>query len=136
MSWDIIAIDMPPEIKCVADIPKGFVPPPLGKRAEVIGKIEAIIPAANFSDPGWGLIRGEGWSIEVSLGKAEECGSFSLHLRGGDGAFGALVAILQGLNLRAIDCQTSEFFVAGKEGVESFERWKQYRDRVVGLYKQ
>jgi hypothetical protein len=119
----------------VSDIPRGFIPPPVGKRAEIIGKIEAIVPGAKFPDPSWGLISGEGWSIEVRLGDAEECGSFSLYLRGGDGAFGALVAILQGLNVRAIDCQTTEFFVADKDGEESFERWKKYRDRVVGLYK-
>jgi hypothetical protein len=135
MSWDIVVVDIPPHIKSVRDIPKGLITPSLGKRAEIIDKIKAIIPAANFPNPDWGLINGPGWSIEVRLGETKECSSFSLYLRGGDGAFRALVAILEGLNLRAIDCQTSEFFDAGKEGMESFEQWKEYRDRVLALCK-
>jgi hypothetical protein len=135
MSWDVVVVDIPPEIKRVADIPKGFIEPSIGKRAEVIGRIKAIIPTASFSDSGRGLIRGQDWSIEVVLGANEECSSFSLHLRGGDGALDALVAILQGLNLRGIDCQTTEFFVANNEGIESFERWKRYRDQIFRSYE-
>ena len=131
MSWDLIAIDIPPEFKCVADIPKGFMPSPIGKRSKVVERIKGIIPTADFSDPSWGLIDGEDWSIEVNLGKNHECKSFAFHVRGGDAAVGVVAAILQGLNLRAFDCQTGEFFVAGDEAIESFQRWRKYRDRFV-----
>lgn len=131
MSWDILVMNFPLEAKKVEDIPDDFQPPLLGKRSEIIDGICDVFPTANFSDPSWGLIDGHNWSIEVSLGSDEECGSFSLHVRGGDAAVGAVAAILRRLNLRAIDCQTSEFFVADESALDSFLEWKNYLDHII-----
>jgi hypothetical protein len=70
------------------------------------------------------------WTIEVNLGPEETCQSFAFHVRGGDTAVGVVAAILQRLNLRALDSQTEGFFVADESALESFRRWKQYRDDV------
>jgi hypothetical protein len=43
----------------------------------------------------------------------------------------ALSAILRRLNLRALDSQTGEFFVADENSIESFQQWKKYRDDVT-----
>ncbi len=64
-------------------------------------------------------------------GEEVDCHSFALHVRGGDAAVGAVAVILRRLNLRAIDSQTGEFFVAGEGATESFQRWKRYRDQVI-----
>lgn len=131
MSWDIFVQDLPAEPKTVADIPSSFRPSHIGKRSEIIDSITSIIPTADFSDPSWGRIDGQDWSIEVNLGQEEDCRSFVLHVRGGDAAVGAVAAILRRLNLRAIDSQTGEFFVAGESATESFHQWKRYRDQVI-----
>jgi hypothetical protein len=131
MSRDIFVQDLPLEAKCVADIPSDFRPVPVGKRTEIINCISGVVPTADFSDPSWGLIDGNDWSIEVNLGPDEECRSFAFHVRGGDAAAGVVAAILQKLNLRALDSQTGEFFVAGHEAIESFGRWKKYRDDLT-----
>jgi hypothetical protein len=54
MSWDIFAMDVPPEFKLMEEIPSDFRPKPLGSRSAVIAKIKNIIPTANFSDPSLG----------------------------------------------------------------------------------
>jgi hypothetical protein len=131
MSWDIFVQDLPSEAKTAADIPSSFRPSLIGKRSEIIDRIIEIIPAADFTDPSWGLIDGEDWSIEVNLGQEEDCRGFALHVRGGDVAVGAVAAILRRLNLRALDSQSGEFFSADNNAIESFRQWRQYRDQVT-----
>ena len=131
MSWDIFVQDLPSEAKRVTDIPSSFRPSHIGKRSEIIDSITSVIPTADFSDPSWGLIDGQDWSIEVDLGQEEDCRGFVFHVRGGDVAVGAVAAILRRLNLRALDSQTGEFFVAGESATESFRQWKRYRDEVT-----
>jgi len=94
-------------------------------------KIKELIPDADFADPSWGRIEADDWSIEVNIGVDEECKSFALHVRGGDEAVGVVAAILDHLNLRALDSQTGEFFIAGLEAPDSFQKWRAYRDQVV-----
>jgi hypothetical protein len=132
MSWDIFAMDTPPGVQSVSEIPDDFRPRSLGSRSAVISKIQQIVPTADFSDPLWGLIDGDDWSIEVNLGKDEDCDGFALHVRGGEAAVGAVASILDGLGIRAIDAQTGEFFVSGPSAIESFRKWTAYRDHVVG----
>jgi hypothetical protein len=128
MSWDIFVQDLPPEAKTVGDIPTTFIPGLIGKRTEIIRRITEVISTARFHDPAWGTIDGDDWSIEVNMGSDEECTSFALHIRGGDAAVGAVATILQNLKLRALDSQTGDFFVGGPEAIDSFRRWRSYRD--------
>lgn len=130
MSWDILVFDPPSEAKKAADIPRDFRPSPI-KRSEIISGIVDVFPAANFSNPDWGLIDDKDWSIEVNLGREQECTSLMLHVRGGDGAIAAVATIVQRLNLRALDCQTGEFFAADDSATESFQKWRDYRDKAV-----
>jgi hypothetical protein len=131
MSWDIFVLDFPRDTTTVEDVPEGFSPASLGKRSTIISRIEEVVPTANFSNLSWGLIDGDGWSIEVNIGDSEDCKGFVFHVRGGDEAVGVVAAVLQHLDLRAFDAQTGDFFVAGQEAVESFRKWRAYRDRVV-----
>jgi hypothetical protein len=131
VSWDIFVQDLPQEVRSIADIPADFRPQAIGNRAEVIRKIRELLPEADFSDPSWGRIDHEDWSIEVNLGEDEECTGFALHVRGGDAVVSVIAAILAHLDLRALDSQTGDFFVAGPEALKSFQKWRAYRDQVV-----
>jgi hypothetical protein len=84
MSWDIFVQDLPPEAQKLTDIPADFRPQPLGSRAEVVAKIKAIVPQANFADPSWGIIDGGDFSIEVNMGEEDPVTGFAFHVRGGD----------------------------------------------------
>lgn len=132
MSWDIFVLDLPRDAQRIEDVPDDFKPGPIGKRSEIIRKIQEVIPTADFSDPCWGVIDIDDWSIEVSMGKEEECNDFAHLVRGGAGAVGAVAAILEKLNLRGSDPGSETgFFVADKESVESFKRWAEYRDSII-----
>ena len=131
MSWDIFGQDLPRGARTLEEIPNDFKPAPLGERTVIIKKIEEVVPYADFSNPSWGVIERDEWSIEVNLGKEENCNGFAFHVRGGDAAVGVVAAILEHLNLRAVDSQTGDFFEAGPEAIESFRKWRAYRDQIV-----
>ena len=132
MSWDISIQDFPADAKQVADIPDDFQPKPLGARSSLIEKIEEVFPDADFSDPAWGILDRADFSIEFNIGEDEICEDLMLHVRGGGpAAVTAIDELLARLELRAIDCQTDEFFsVAAAEA--SFADWQAYRDKVIG----
>jgi hypothetical protein len=131
MSWDIFVQDFPSHVSSLEDIPADFKPASIGKRSMVIEQIKAVAPIADFSNPSWGTIDSDGWSIEVNIGLEEECRGFAFHVRGGDAAVGVIAAILQRLKLRAIDSETGDFFIAGPKAAEAFGKWRAYRDQVM-----
>jgi hypothetical protein len=90
MSWDVLVQDLPQEAKSTADIAPDFRPASIGKRSAIIEKIREVVPTADFSDPSWGRIDGDDWSIEVNIGTNEDCGGFALHVRGGTPPLGLL----------------------------------------------
>jgi hypothetical protein len=131
MSWDIFVQDLPQEAKSIEDIPSTFKPRSIGRRSEIIERIKEVVPDADFANPAWGKIDGNGWSIELNMGDEEDCSSFAFHVRGDDAAAGIIAAILDHLRLRALDASRGDFFAPGEQAVASFRRWRQYRDHVA-----
>ncbi|MBI3851455.1 MAG: hypothetical protein HY298_14445 [Verrucomicrobia bacterium] len=78
MSWDLWIYNWPKDAKTVRDIPDDWQPPVIAPRSEIISKIKAVVPTADFSKPSDGVIDGPGYSIEVNLGKSEDCYSVVL----------------------------------------------------------
>jgi hypothetical protein len=115
----------------VQDIPDGFRPGPIGRRGDLIRAIGEVVPSAEFSDPSWGVINGDGFSIEVSMGRDETVDCIALFVRGGDTAVGVVADIIGRLGLRALDTGTGDFFDPAA-AVGSVQRWRAYRDRVIG----
>jgi len=132
MSWDIFVQDFPSDAKSIEDIPDDFKPGSIGKTSDIIERIKEVVPTADFSNPAWGTIDGDGWSIEVNIDEEEDCHGFAFHVRGGDAVVGVIGAILQHLKLRAVDSESGDFLVAGPEAIASFRRWRTYRNQVVG----
>jgi hypothetical protein len=130
MSWDVFVQDIPADAVTVDDIASDFVPAPIGKRSEVIQKIMNVVPFADFSNPSWGTIDGEGFSIEVSMGEVEELGYFAFHASGDERAAAVIADILSYLNLRAFDTGTGDIFNS-ECAAEGLARWRQYRDSVM-----
>jgi hypothetical protein len=134
MSWDIYIDGFPDSIKRVADIPDDVKLRPLGKRSDLIAQIREVAPQADFSNPEWGILEGDGFSIEFMMGAEEVLrGGFTLFVRGGGNPAPLIASILNGLDLRGIDCQTSEFFDL-EAAQASFGAWQRYRDQVLGQH--
>lgn len=126
-------MDVPADVVTVDDLPQGYVGPTLGLRSDVITKIQDVVPTADFTDPAWGRIEGPGFSIEVSMGDAEEeITHFVFGVRGSDLALGVIADILDRMDLRGLDPQseTGALF-SPATAAESLRNWRAYRDQVV-----
>jgi hypothetical protein len=133
MSWDVFVLNLPPGITDISEIPPGWSPPSLGKRADIIAKISALYPEADFSgDPSWGTLILPGVSIEFSHGDDEEIDGFAMHVRGGDPAPHVVAHILGELGMRAA-CSCSESGLFEYDPVsrsKAFDRWRGYASHV------
>jgi hypothetical protein len=131
VSWDIALMNLP-DVPTITDVPEEFEFVPLGTREEVIAKIRDVVPEADFSDPSWGVITGADYSVEVNVGReAGQVDGVMLLLRGADGAFDVVARLLERLPWRGWDIQTGELYSPGPAR-ESFDRWRRWRDRVIG----
>ncbi len=129
MSWDVYIADFP-DCSSIADIPDDFKPDAIGRRDEVIRKILEVVPQADFSDPSWGILDTEEFSIEFSVGKDEVVESFACHIQGVDGGGVCVAAIVRHLGLRAFDTTTGDFLNLDNPEL-GFRKWKAYRNRCV-----
>ena len=132
MSWDVLVHRFPQDIETVEQLPDDFKPPAIGSRAEVARLLRTVFPDANISDLGWLIIDGRGFSIEVRTGTEEPCDGFMLHVRGGDGALGAVIQLAQLFSARAFDVTSSQFLDRMSDPGSGFRQWQAYRDKVVG----
>lgn len=131
MSWDIYVQRLPDGVRHVEEIPSDFAPGPLGPRAAVVAGIEHVFPDVDFTDPEWGLVERDALSIEIHLRAADPVMSFALHVRGGDDAASAVGALLEHLDVQALDPQSSSGIFGVESAAGSVERWQAYRDRVL-----
>jgi hypothetical protein len=125
MSWDIFIQQFPDSARTVSEIPDSFTAGPIGRRADLIEKIRAVVPEADFSDPAWGILDGDGYSIEFGLGDDELLYGITLHVRGTDSVLPTVTRLIAALGLRAIDSWTGEFFDPGI-AAHSLARWRNY----------
>ncbi len=132
MSWDVLLQSLPPEIRSLDEIPADYAPPSLGSRADLIARIAARLPSVDFSDPAWGRLEGESFSIELNLGSESVTQSLMLHIRGGGEALGVVREICEALRCPAIDCSEGGLIDFGSpHASEGWQRWCAYRDRVL-----
>ena len=130
MSWDIFVLDIPIDAVSVDDIPDSFVRATIGSRSDIIAKIKEIVPFADFSDPTWGTIAGEGFSIEVNFGPDETVDCFAFHVSGNDLAAGVVSDILTHLNLRAVDSGTGDIFDHA-HAAAGLQQWRAFAHKVL-----
>jgi hypothetical protein len=64
------------------------------------------------------------------MGDEEVVQDFVLHVRGGDAAAGAVVAILDHLGLRAIETGAGEILDPATAAA-ALRQWRAYRDQIV-----
>jgi len=134
MSWDVFVLNLPPGIRSLDDIPKDFEPPLLGTRAEIIAKITAVYPQADFSDPSWGMLKLPECWIEFGLGATEQVASFAMHVRGGEHAPDIVAHILDALEVHAIDPNSKTGIFADQDSLrESFARWGGFHAQVAKI---
>jgi len=95
-------------------------------------------PAIVWSRPNpeyglWGSYedKGEGYSIEFSLGKKDTVESIMLHVRGGGSVVSKIVALCKENGWEAIDTSAGEFMDLKQPSAKGWEDFQSYRDRVI-----
>jgi hypothetical protein len=132
MSWDLFVQNLPEGVHSVDDIPDDFEPPVIGKRSEIIRRILEVVPTADFTDPAWGKIDGDDFSIEVNLVDEEDVQSFAFHIHGGDLAAFVASDLLQHLGCRALDPNSDTgIFEPDPDATQGLQRWRAYRDKIL-----
>ena len=87
-------------------------------------------PTIDFSDPSWGKLENEHFTIEFNMGDEEEMSSFAMHVRGNELAVPCIGNILSELGLKALDGSTSGFFNIEGSKV-NMKEWIDYRNNVL-----
>ena len=121
---------VPPGVSSVDDLSGDYRPPPLGSRGAVQERIREVLPDVDWSDPAWGRLDGQAWSMELNAGRESIVDSLMLHVRGGgDDAVEAVVAIADAIGARALDVSTGRLLSPGD--TEGWRAWQRYRDYAV-----
>jgi len=132
-TWDIFVQDIPPGTQSADQVPTGFLAVPVGRREEIVAAIREIAPEVDFTEPTWGVIRGDDYIIEINIGDEDLTTDFAFHVRGDEGAVDVIEHILKRLDLRAFDPQSvSGIFRPGEEARESLRSWRAIHDNRVG----
>jgi hypothetical protein len=132
VSWDLFALALPKDAQTIDDIPQDWAVAPIGHRDHLITEILRVVPEADFSDPTWGLVDGADYSIEISMGRKENVEGITFHVRGADGAIAVVAAILDRLQLKAVDTQSRDGALFTPESAAaSLEDWRRYRDSAL-----
>ncbi|RKN81035.1 hypothetical protein [Ulvibacterium marinum] len=129
MSWDLYVQDWG-DFDSLEQIPGDFEPKPIGNRSELIDKIEVAEPTVDFTNPSWGLLENEFFSIEFNMGDSELSDGFVMHVRGNELAIPCIGNILDSLNLKAADGSTPEFFDVVKSK-KNMKKWIDYRNSIL-----
>lgn len=143
MSWDLYIYNWPKDIKTLKDIPDDWDPPPIALRSEIISKIKAAIPQADFSNPSTGKIESDrriltsdrrfstlDYSVEVVLGTNDMCYSITLIAGGDQRCVDFVSAIVTNLNVRAFDTGSGDWFKPGADAASGFRQWSEWKERV------
>ncbi|MEU6159444.1 hypothetical protein [Streptomyces sp. NPDC047130] len=131
MSWDVLLIRLPHGTTSLTELPPGG-PPPLGRRDELHARIRGAFPDVNLTDPSWGELGGDGWSMELNMGDKDQVDTLMLHLRGGgDDAVSAVLRLAGALDCHAYDTSTDDLI--RPDGPNGWRAFQAYRDGIRGV---
>ncbi|MDP4182133.1 MAG: hypothetical protein Q8942_13715 [Bacillota bacterium] len=97
--------------------------------------LKELLPDIDFSDPHWGVLATETYSIEFNIGGKDPVESIMLHIRGEDAPIDVIKKICSKTAWRAIDTSAGDFIDFENCPEESFNRWKRYRDKIIDEFK-
>jgi len=132
VSWDLFVQDLPRDARSASEIPAAFTPASLGPRSRILSAILDAAPGADCADPAWIRLTSPEANLEISLGIEDPVQSFAFHIRGGTHVIGLVAAILERLNLRALDPGADSGIFDPSTAGESLRRWQAYRDGALG----
>ena len=135
MSWDISLYKFTRRYSKIQEIPSDERPYPLGSLSEVQTAVSDVFPETNWNDPTWGIYDSEFGSIEFNVGKEDLVRSLALHVRASNAIVGGILQLCERLDCQAIDISDSCFLDQSEHPAAGLEKWREYRDHVIGKYR-
>lgn len=132
MSWDVMIHRFdgpPPRVEDIADDHEFL---PLGEAPNVRRRISDALPAVDWGDPAWGVLEGDGFSIEFNFQAHGPVTGFMLHVRGGGDPITPIVAMCKLNGWAALDTSSGEFLDLAKPSVDGWESFQGFRDQIIG----
>jgi len=112
-------------------LPDDFEPPSMGNAQAIRNAISDAIPGVDWSDPAWGMIDGDGWSIEFNHQDTGETDQIMLHVRGSGDPVTAIVKLCKTNNWSAFDTTSGEFINLDAPSTDGWTGFQAFRDRAV-----
>jgi len=131
MSWDVFLFSQDP-----TKLADGAKPAPLGEAEEVRAKISKSLPKVSWADPAWGILDGDGWSIEFNHQTNGITDSVALHVRGGGNPISSIVKLCKENNWVALDSSSGDLMNLDAPSSKSWSQFQAYRDKVVAKSEQ
>jgi hypothetical protein len=132
MSWDVMILNADGTPRSTAEMPKDWRPKTMGDMETVRAMINGTLPGIDWTDPAWGHLLGDGYSIAFNYQTAGEVDSFMLHIRGGGDPVSAIVRLCKSNGWVALDASTGNLMDLDAPSRESWTRFQAYRDRILG----
>lgn len=135
MSWDLILFIAPSTFRSSKDIPKGYSPPVIGEKIDVVKRLEHLLPGLDFSK-GWGNYGTESYALTLDLispGNEEAMiNAIGAQIHGGEPGVEVLLKICHEFHCALFDFGSSMRIDDPKDAERIFSEWKDYRDQVIG----
>lgn len=120
----------------IQNLPNDFKPDSLGDADRLRTELSAYFGGVCWDDPAWGILEGDGFSFEFNFTKSGQVDTFTLHVRGGGNAVAPIVAMCRHFGWQALDYSTGEFMDLDSPSLESWQRFQEYRDRVISVHRR
>ena len=131
MSWDVLILNLPPGTTVLEDVPDS-TDVSLGPLSQVLDRLRASLGGdIDLTDPTWGTMEGEAFSIEFNIGDKDPCESIMLHVRGDDSAVEPIRVLCESTRWRAFDTTTGELMEFESGTQPGLRQWRAFRDRVA-----
>jgi len=133
MSWDVMLFafggETPPPVEAMGG---DFKPShSLGRADDLRKTISTHLPDVDWSDPEWGMLGGDGYSIEFNLADGEIIEHMMLHVRGGGDPVSAIAKLCKAAGWSALDTSTGRWLDVDSPSREGWEGFQRFRDKVV-----
>ncbi|GAB0152081.1 hypothetical protein [Marinobacterium sp. BA1] len=131
MSWDILIMNYrgnPPRVENMTDDDRPFC---IGNAGHVRELINKQLSGVDWSDPSWGIYKGEGFSLEFSIGAEDEKDSFMVHVRGGGDPVATLMKISNPNDWSLLDCSSGDFIDPNRPEKSAWGDFQKYRDQII-----
>jgi hypothetical protein len=127
VSWDVFITKE--RVPLGSDEPPNAAP--LGSSDSVRAAVVRSLPETDWSDPAWGVLEGQGWSIEFNLGKDAPVMSFMLHVRGGGDPISAIARLCADNDWHALVLSAGDYIDLRAPSDAGWRSFQGFREGVV-----